>query len=317
MARMLKICVLDIEDTEKTGNKAYDLTRLRKGFFVSFVADASSFNDKCLYFCKRSAQEVDDSMALILKNNNGVISYNYFKQYFKGYFVERKGSKYIKEEIDLSSFNTLRSLYKKIEDRNYVFSFFVGNDINKSDIYELFLRTGIVRRNNFTIICIDKLIPVVDGKLLFLSNEDNKIASFDNEIELNDFLYKKIIYKYKRLIESYNNNQLGYEFYMAYFNRIEFNRLLEIVPELKLVCVFEDDEKSTVDDAFAITDPDDFIDLINTYFYFKKAYFTVPIMPFNIDEILLNRKLYDWNYEYKSFFKYICDTFINKYEQKD
>ncbi len=320
MAKKFNFYILDIEDTKMTGNKTHDLTRPRKGFALSFNILCSSSKDKSLVFEAETGIEVDDSAEFLLKNKS-VISYYDFRRLFESDFISKPISGTRNRHLSLVSFPTLRLLYKKIKDCETSFSINIGDCFSKSNFYEFYLKIGFLKRNNYTIVCDGKYIPVVNDKLLLNCDEDNQIACFNNEVDLNKFIIKQIYSKHSSITKERSYFQFGYDYFMAYFNRIDFDKYLKISPEPKLVCITEYEDKTTNKEVYSITCPDDLLEIIDTTFYIKNTYFTNSVIPFNIDDILLNSTIYKWEDEYgtgsfsyinfiTNFFKHICDTLI-------
>ena len=186
--KKLDFSVIDIEDTRMTGNRAYDLTRPRKGFVVDFTAIASASSEYDLVFRNFYKTEVENSVDYILKNK-AVMLYSDFQRLFEPTFLNMTNSGR-RQKLLLSNFPTLRMLYKKINSAVFLLS--TNNTFGQSNFFEFYLRTGNIKRDNFTIICGDKYIPVINKQLFLNSNEDNKILYFDNDKSLLFFIKRQI-----------------------------------------------------------------------------------------------------------------------------
>lgn len=334
--KKLVFTVLDIEDTKMTGNRAYDLIRPRKGFAIELTASFSIYENYSLSFKynygTEVVKEIEDSANYLIKNK-AVILYPDFQRLFGPNFISAGFHR--KNSLKLSNYPTLRMLYKRIDNPMFLLS--TNNTFSQSNFFEFYLKTGNLKYNNYTILCDDKLIPVVDNHLLLNADEDNQISYFENEDSLLQFIKKQIYNKYKDVelkayyskIKYNSNNQFGYDYYMAYFNRITFEDFIKLESEQKLSITneYEDNTKNT--EIFDITNPDDLLETINTSFFLTDAHFTKTINPFNVSEILKNRTLYNWEEPYNNpslktddvktfkryFFGHICDTFITDERQ--
>lgn len=338
--KKLNFTVLDIEDIKMTGNRAYDLTRPRKGFAINLIAKFSIDKNYCLAFKKYygitgfedPAIEVEDSINFLIKNS-GVILYPDFQRLIGPDFISVGFRR--KNILNFSNYPTLRTLYKKID--NFACLLSTNNTFSQSNFFELYLKANKLKCNNYTILCNDRFIPVVDNQLLLNADEDNQIAYFESEDDLLQFIKKQIYNKYKDVdfkayyskIKYNSNNQFGYDYYMAYINRITFEDFIKLESEQKLSITneYEDNTKNT--EIFDITNPDDLLETINTSFFLTDAHFTETINPFNVSEIIKNRTLYNWEEPYNDpslttddvktfkryFFGHICDTFITDEKQ--
>ena len=324
--KKLVFTVLDIEDTKMTGNRAYDLTRPRKGFAIELTASFSiDVNYSLAFKYNYEINEIEDSVNYLIKNK-GVILYSDFQRLFGPDFISLGFRR--KSNLKLSNYPTLRMLVKKIDNPMFLLS--TNNTFSQSNFFELYLRTDNLKCNNYTIICDDILIPVVDDHLLLNADKDNQIAYFENEDTLLQFIKKQIYDKYKDVdlkayrIKYNSNNQFGYDYYMAYFNRITFEDFIKLGSKQKISITNEYEDKTTNTEILDITNSDDLIDIIYTSFYLTDAHFTGTVNTFNIGQILKNRTLYKWEEPYNNpslttdniktfkryFFGHICDTFI-------
>ena len=69
--KKLVFTVLDIEDTKMTGNRAYDLTRPRKGFAIELTASFSiDVNYSLAFKYNYEINEIEDSVNYLIKNKN-------------------------------------------------------------------------------------------------------------------------------------------------------------------------------------------------------------------------------------------------------
>lgn len=326
--KKLDFSVIDIEDTRMTGNRAYDLTRPRKGFVVDFTAIASASSEYDLVFRNFYKTEVENSVDYILKNK-AVMLYSDFQRLFEPTFLNMTNSGR-RQKLLLSNFPTLRMLYKKINSAVFLLS--TNNTFGQSNFFEFYLRTGNIKRDNFTIICGDKYIPVINKQLFLNSNEDNKILYFDNDKSLLFFIKRQIFKKYEKIERDHRTNriiynsdkQFGFDYYMTYFNRIDFDDYFYLAPGQKLSITNEYEDNTTNTEVYDLVDPDDLLEIIDTSFYLTDAHFVKHVNSFNIRRILNSRILYKWEEPYDNilltedevetfkhyFFRHICDTYI-------